>query len=59
MINILDFLLNNLLFWYVWLPLVISISIIVTFKNSDKSFIKPLVLFLVSYYIARTIVLII
>lgn len=57
--DILNFLLNNLLFYYVWLPLIVSIAIISTFKNSDKNFIKSLMLFLISYYIARTIILII
>ncbi len=57
--DILNFLLNDLLFYYVWLPLIVSIAIISTFKNSDKNFIKSLMLFLISYYIARTIILII
>ena len=50
-----DILFNNFLFWFVWLPLIYSISIIVVFKKDNKKFIRPLLIFLAAYYTARTI----
>jgi len=55
MIKILEIIFNNFLFWFVWLPVIFSISIVVVYKKESKDFIKPLLIFLGAYYTARTI----
>jgi len=55
-IEILDIFLNDFIFWFLWLPLIFSISIIVVYKKENEKFTKALLIFLASYYIARSII---
>ena len=50
-----DILFNDFLFWFVWLPLIFAISIIVVYKRDNEKFLRPLLTFLAAYYTVRTI----
>ncbi len=53
-IGFFDFIFNDFIFYYFMLPLIFGVTIILVYQKENKSFIKPLIVFSISYYIART-----